>query len=158
MHFGFEDCTRSGSVAYSIKRTEVWAADILNRSGMLARVLEALRNAQAELAFIISRRVTEHTSRVFVAPIQGKQQQQAAHDVGLVPAVGMHVLRIEGPDRAGLAAEIARTIAAANVNIRGISAAVVGRKTVIYIAFAKESELIIAGKAVRKLLKSPSTK
>ncbi len=143
---------------YKLQRVEVWAADILNRPGMLARVLESLRNAEAEIDFLIARRVTETTSRLFVAPLKGKAQKQAADAVGLVPAVGMHALRVVGPNRAGLAADVTRAVATAGVNLRGLSAAVIGKRAAIYCAVAREEELLTAGRAIRRALKAGASK
>ncbi|MCK4341695.1 MAG: ACT domain-containing protein [Phycisphaerae bacterium] len=140
-------------MAYTVKKVEVWAGDTLNRPGRLARVLEALNEADAELEFLIARRVSEKTSRIFVAPLIGKKQKRAAVEVGLVSAVGMHALRIEGPDRKGLGAELARAIATADINIRGASAATMGRKTVFYLAFKTEDEAKSAAQVLRKLLR-----
>ena len=137
---------------YTIGKVEVWAADIRNRPGTLARVLDALTNAGAQLEFMIARRVNANTSRVFVAPIKGAKQQRAAAEVGLVRAAGMHALRIEGPDRAGLGAEITRAVADQGVNLRGASAAAIGRKAVFYLAVEKEEERKVAMRIVRKLL------
>jgi predicted amino acid-binding ACT domain protein len=139
-------------IMYTIKKVEVWVGDIRNRPGMLARVLEALTSAGAELEFLIARRVTENTSRVFLAPLKGVKQKRAADEVGLVPAVAMHSLRIEGPDRAGLGAEITRAVGDQGLNIRGVSAAAIGRKTVFYLAFEKEEETKTAARILRKLL------
>lgn len=139
-------------MSYTIRKVEVWAGDILNRPGMLARVLEGLTQAGAQLEFLVARRVTEGTSRVFVAPLKGKKQRQIAGDVGLVPAVGMYSIRIDGPDRPGLGAEIARAVAAAGINIRGASAATIGRKSVFYLAFKTADEATAAAKAARTLL------
>ncbi len=54
---------------YTVKKVDIWAGDILNRPGMLARVLESLTQAGAQLDFMIARRVNEQTSRLFVAPV-----------------------------------------------------------------------------------------
>ncbi len=137
---------------YTIKKVEVWAGDILNRPGMLARVLEALTNAGAQLEFMIARRLNEKTSRVFLAPIKGVKQHRAASDVGLVRASGMHSLRIEGPDRAGLGARITRAVADQGINLRGASAASVGQKAVFYLAVDSEPNLKEAMRVVRKVL------
>ena len=134
---------------YTIKKVEVWAGDILNRPGMLARVLEALTNAGAQLEFMIARRLNEKTSRVFLAPIKGVKQHRAASDVGLVRASGMHSLRIEGPDRAGLGARITRAVADRGINLRGASAASMGRKAVFYLAVESEANLKEAMRVVR---------
>lgn len=140
---------------YTIKKVEVWAGDLLNRPGMLARVLEALAQAGAQLEFLVGRQVSKQTSRVFVSPLKGKKQRQTAAEVGLVPATGMHSIRIEGPDRPGLGAEMARAVAAAGINIRGVSGATIGRKSVVYLAFNTGEEAAAATKAIRKLLRSP---
>jgi len=139
-------------VSYTIKTVEVWAADIRNRPGMLARLLESLTNAGAQLEFLVARRVNDETSRVFVAPLKGPRQKRAARDVDMVPALGMQAIRIEGPDRAGLAAEIARAVADRGVNIRGASAANVGRKSVLYLGFATPDDAQAAVKAIRRRL------
>jgi len=141
-------------MAYTVKKVEVWAGDVANRPGTLARVLEALAQAGAVLEFLVARRVTENTTRVFVAPLKGKKQKQMAGDVGLVPAPGMHTIRIEGPDRAGLGAQVARAVAADGINVRGASAAGLGRKSVFYLAFKTENDAKAAASAVRKALSS----
>jgi hypothetical protein len=138
-----------------IKKVEVWAADVQNRPGTLARILEGLARAGAQLEFIIARQVTANTSRVFVAPLKGKKQTQMASELGMVPAAGMQSIRIEGPDRAGLGAQIARSVTAAGINIRGASAATIGRKMVFYLAFTTDEEAKAAAKAIRKLLNPP---
>lgn len=141
-------------MSYTIKKVEVWAGDFVNRAGVLARVLEALTQAGAQLEFLIGRRVTEHTSRIFVAPLKGSKQKEAAGGVGLVPANGMNAVRVEGPNRAGLGAEMARALAAAEINIRGVSAAAIGRKSVFYFAFETEEEVKVVLRALRKVLRS----
>jgi len=77
---------------------------------------------------------------------------QAAEEVGLVAATGMHSIRIEGPDRRGLGAQIARVTSAAGINIRGVSASMLGRKSVFYLAFKTEDDAKAAVRVLRKLL------
>lgn len=139
-------------MAYSIKAVEAYAVDVMNRPGMLARILEALTNAGANLEFVIARRVSQNTSRVFLAPLKGAKVLRAAGDVGLQKAAGMHALRIEGPDRQGLGAHLTRGLAAAGLNIRGLSAASINCRNVCYIAFATAAEMGQAQKILKKLL------
>ncbi len=140
-------------MSYKVNGVEVWAGDILNKPGTLARVLESLNNSGANLEFVIARRAAESTSRVFLAPIKGKKQKQAAADVGLVPATGMHAIRVEGPDRAGLGADVTRAVADKGINLRGVSAAAVGKKCVTYFAFESPDSLAEATKVVKKAVK-----
>ena len=139
-------------MSYNINKVEVWAADIPNRAGTLSRVLEGVSNAGAQLEFMIARKVDDATSRVFVAPIKGAKRQQAASGVGLNRAAGMLSLRIEGPDRPGLGARITNAVAEKGVNLRGASAAAVGKKAVFYLAVESEQDLKAATQAVRKVL------
>jgi len=140
---------------YAVKKVEIWAGDIANQPGTLARVLEALAQAGANLEFMIAREVSDTTSRVYVAPLGSKKQKQAATDVGLVPAAGMHSVRIEGPDRAGLGAAISRGLAAAGLNIRGASAGALAKKSVSYFAFKSDEEASAAIKAIRSAVAAP---
>ena len=135
-------------MAFTVTKIEVHAGDILNKPGSLARVLEALTNAGANLEFVIARRITDNTSRVFVAPLKGKAELKAASDVGLSRAAGMHAIRFEGPDRPGLGAWVTRNIASVGLNVRGLSTACLKNRCVTYLGFETEVE---ATKALKKL-------
>lgn len=137
-------------MAYAISKVDVWAGDIRNRPGSVARVLESLANTGANLELVVARRVTENTSRVFVAPLKGGKQFAAAADVGLIKAAGMVCIRMEGPDRPGMGAQLCRALAAADINIRGITSASQGKKFLCYFAFASEADAAKARKALKK--------
>lgn len=137
-------------MSYTVRSAEIWVADVRHKPGMVARLLEALTVAGANLEFVIGRRVTEETSRIFVAPLKGVKEKRAAADVGFVAAAGLHAIRIEGPDRTGLAGDITRAIAAANINLRGLSAATIGRKSVIYLAFESQPDADSGAKIARR--------
>jgi hypothetical protein len=140
-------------MAYQIGKAEVWAADIPNRPGTLSDVLRGLTDAGAHLEFMIARKVDSATSRVFIAPIKGVKQKKAAKQAGLSPATGMHALRIEGADKPGLGAKITEAVADSGVNLRGASAAGVGKKAVFYLAVESADALKNATKAVRSAVK-----
>lgn len=140
-------------MAYTINKVDVWVADIPNRAGTLARILDGLSSAGAQLEFMIARKVDNDTSRVFLAPVKGAKQQRAATGVGLARAASMHSLRIEGPNRTGLGAKITHAVAENGINLRGVSAAAVGKKAIFYLAVETEQDLKQAARAVRKLLR-----
>ncbi|HUU10030.1 MAG TPA: ACT domain-containing protein [Phycisphaerae bacterium] len=145
-------------MAYTVKKVEVWAIDVQNRPGTLARILEGLTQAGAQLEFVVARQVSENTSRVFLSPLKGKKQKDRATELGLRPAAGMSSIRIDGPDRAGLGCDIARAVAANGINIRGASAAVIGRKMTFYLAFKTANEAVAAAKVIRKALRTTKRK
>ena len=140
-------------MATSVTSVDVYAADIMNRPGSLARLLEALAAGGANLDFVIARQVNENTSRVFVAPLKGAKQLRAAADAGLVKAKGMSAIRVTGSDKAGLGAAITRGIAAAGINIRGLSSGSIAKKNVCYVAFSSAEEAKRATRAIKKALK-----
>ena len=124
-------------MAYSIKKVDVWAGEIGDRPGGLAGTLAALKEAGANIEFLVARRAPDKpgTGVVFLTPIKGAKQKTAAQQVGLATSESLHSVRVEGPDRPGLGARMAEAVAAADINIRGISAAALGRRGVTYFAF-----------------------
>jgi len=140
---------------YSIRKIDVWAAEIEDRPGGLAEKLEALAKAGASLEFIISRRAPDKPGKgvVFLTPVRGAKQTRAAIDAGLGTTDSLHSLRVEGPDRPGLGTKMTRALADAGINLRGLSAAALGRKSVAYFAFDSANDAANAIKLLRKALK-----
>ena len=119
-----------------MESADVWAATIEDRPGSLAEVLAALREAGADLQFIISRRAPEVPGKgvVFVTPLQGDREIRAAAEVGFNVTRRLHSIRIMGQDRPGIAAELTQTLADGRINLRGFSASVIGTQFVAYVA------------------------
>ena len=117
-----------------IERVDVWAAPIPDKPGGLAAILDTLREAGADLQFIIARRAPEKpgTGVVFVTPLQGDTEIRAAAEVGFNVTHKLHSLRVLGRDRPGIAAELTRMLADQGINLRGFAAAVIGSQFVAY--------------------------
>ena len=139
-------------MALQISKVDVWAGEIDDRPGGLGEKLAALTDAGANLEFVISRRAPEKpgTGVVFMAPVSGAPQTRAAKAAGLNKTSTLHSLRLESPDRAGLGARITQTIADAGINMRGLSAAALGRRSVCYLAFDSAVDAQNARKALNK--------
>lgn len=137
-------------MGYAFAKVDVWVGDILNRPGSLARVLEALDTAGADLEFLVARQVSRNTSRVFLSPLRTAAQRKTAADVGLVRAENMHSMRIEGPNKPGLAARISRALADAGLNIRGVSAAAQNAKVALYFGFSSADDLKTAVRVAKR--------
>lgn len=119
-----------------VEPVDVWAATIPDKPGGLADALAAVREAGADLQFVIARRTPDDPGKgvVFIAPLQGDHEVRAATQAGFGVAQSLHSVRVMGPDRAGVAAEIARALADAGINLRGFSACAIGAQFVAYIA------------------------
>ena len=140
---------------YRVTRVDVWAGTVRDRPGGVAGKLEALARAGANLEFVISRRAPDKPGRgvIFLAPLKGAAQTRAARKAGLRRATNLRSLRVVGPDRKGLGAKITRSLADAGINLRGISAAALQRRTVIYFAFDNSSDANKAGRILKRILK-----
>ena len=142
-------------MAYAIKKVDVWAGEIADRPGGLASTLGAIRSAGGNIEFVVARRSPDKpgTGVVFLTPIKGPKQKAAAQQAGLGTSEGLHSVRVEGPDRPGLGAKMTDDLAAAGINIRGISAAALGRRAVSYFAFDSAADADNAVRILRKSLK-----
>ena len=143
-------------MAYVIGKVDVWVGSILDRPGGLAEKLAAVSAAGANLEFLIARRAPDQPGAgvVFLAPLKGAAQQRAGKKAGLTRSESLHSLRLEGPDRPGLSATITRALEATGINLRGLSAAAMGRRCVVYFAFDTAVDARKAASALKKALKN----
>lgn len=138
----------------AVERVDVWAASIKDQPGGLAEKLAPLAEAGADLEFAVARRAPDKpgTGVVFVTPLRGDVQAAAGAKAGFAVADSLHSLRIEGDNMPGIGARLTRTLADARVNLRGLSAAVIGERFIMYLAL---DTLEDAEKAIRLLQQSP---
>jgi hypothetical protein len=136
-----------------ISRTDVWAATIDDRPGGLANKLDALAAGGANLEFIIGRRKPEQSGKgvVFLTPLRGAKQVKVAQAAGFRKTDSLHTLRVEGADQAGLGAKLTRALAEAGINLRGISAAALGKKFVTHLALDTAANASKAAGVLKKL-------
>lgn len=139
---------------YKITKVDVWAGTIKDRPGGLAEKLETLAHAKASLEFVVARRAPDKPGKgvVFLAPLRGAAQIRAAKKAGLSKAASLCSLRIEGPDKPGFGARITRLLADAGINMRGLSAAALGRKCVVYFAFDSAANATKASRVLKRAL------
>ncbi|MCK4374567.1 MAG: ACT domain-containing protein [Candidatus Brocadiae bacterium] len=137
-------------MALEVSRVDIWAGSIKDRPGGLAEKLTALAEAGAELEYVMARRAPEKpgTGVVFLTPVKGARQSRAAKKAGLHKTKTLFAVRAEGRDKPGLGAQISTALAARGVNVRGLSASVVGKRFVMYLALDSSSD---ATKALRLL-------
>jgi hypothetical protein len=136
-----------------ISRTDTWAATIDDRPGGLSDKLAALAAAGANLEFIIARRAPElrGSGVVFVTPLKGAKQIKAAEAAGFQKTGSLHSLRIEGADRPGTGAKMTTALAEAGINLRGLSAAAVGKRYVAHLALDTAQDAAKAAAVLKKL-------
>lgn len=137
----------------AISRQTVWAATLKDKPGSVAGKLAALADAGASLDFAIARRTDEKkgVGVVFVTPLNGRGLIAAAKRAGFKQATSMHALRVEAPDKPGQGAKLTAALAEAGLNLRGLSAAALGRKCVCNLAFDTAQDATLAARVLRKV-------
>jgi hypothetical protein len=137
----------------NVKRMDVWTATIEDRAGGAARKLEPLAEAGANFEFVMARRTPERPGEgiLFIAPVKGARAAKAAQAAGFAKPGNIHPVRIEGADKPGAMAAIARALAAAGISFRGLSAAAIGRKFVAYVALDSVEAAAKAASVLKKL-------
>jgi len=137
----------------TVERVDVWAASITDEAGSLARLLTGLREAGADLDFIVARRSPEKpgTGVVFVTPLRGDREVTAAAELGFNVTKSVNSVRVEGENKPGVAAELTQKLAAAGINLRGLSGAVIGARFILYLGLHTAGD---AAKAVKILQKA----
>jgi len=130
-----------------VERVEVWAASMKDKPGSLSQLLNGLCEAGADLDFIIARRSPEKpgTGVVFVTPLRGDREIAAATEMGFAVTKNLQSVRVEGENKPGAAAEITGKLAEAKINLRGLSAAVIGTRFMLYLGLDSAAD---ADKAV----------
>ena len=144
-------------MAVTVKRITLWRADVENQPGVLARTLEPLARAGADLRLVMGYRFPNAPERsaIELYPVSGKKVTGAAQEAGLAEAVDIPCLLVEGDNRSGLGAAIARGLADANINIAFLVAQVVGRKFSASIGFADENAAAQATRIVKQVSAAP---
>ena len=138
-------------MALKVTKVQVWAGDLRDVPGGLADVLEQTAAGGQSIEFLIARRNDKQigVGKVFVTPVTSTKAKDAAGRAGLRHATGIATLRVEGTDKAGLGSKITRAIADAGVNVRGVSAAVIGNKFVAYFGFDNDTDADRAMEVIR---------
>ena len=83
-------------MAFQMRRVQVWSGELSGRAGAAAAKLELLAHSGANLEFVFTRPhpTRPDTSIIFLAPITGTEQIQAARGADLRAAHGCgHALR-----------------------------------------------------------------
>ena len=129
-------------MSYDISKVDVWTRELDDRAGNLAAALEPLAKAGVDLVFIVARRRTLVPGKgiVFLGGISGAAGEKAAAAAGFKKAADIVGLRVEGANTPVDCFKVATVLSKAGINLRGLSASVIGKKYVQIIAFDSASD------------------
>jgi len=140
-------------MAIKASRHDVWMAVIDDRAGGAAEKLEALSRAGADLEVVFARRTPEVPGQgvLFASPIEGAKVTRAAQEAGFKRSETIHGVRIEGGDKPGLGAKIARTLAESGISFRGMNGMAIGKNFLSFVALDSAEDAAKAVKVLRKI-------
>lgn len=138
-------------MAYEIKQEDVWVSEIEDRPGGLNEKLKTIADAGVDLEFMVSRRDKPGKGVVFITATD-PTSTGALDTAGLSKWDSGHSLRVQGPDRAKLGAQIAQVLVDNGINMRGISASKLGKEAVFHIAFDNAADSAKARQALTSVL------
>jgi hypothetical protein len=141
-------------MALTVKKVTLWRAEVTHQAGKLADILEPLAQAGANLRLVMGYAFpsTPGGAAIEVSPISGKKVTAAAKAAGL-SASPIACLLVEGDDRAGLGAAMARAVGKAGINISFLMAATIGRKFSALFGFESDADATAASKVIKAAAK-----
>ena len=130
-------------MTFKVTRAYVLAAELEDEPGGLVLRLKALADSGANLDCIVARRRPDKKGGgvVYVSTTNIKRLYKDAGEAGFVETPSAPTLKIEGPDRPGLGAELAKVIGDAKVSMNGLTATTTGHRFTCFIGFDTESDL-----------------
>jgi hypothetical protein len=141
-------------MAVTVKKITLWRKEVAHEAGALASVLEPLAQAGTNLRLVMGYTIPGESTRaaVEVFPVAGRKATAAASAAG-ASASPIACLLVEGDDRAGLGAAMARAVADAGVNISFMMAETIGRKFSAVFGFQGDADAATASKAIKAAAK-----
>ena len=145
-------------MAIAVKKVTLWRKEVANNPGVLADVLRPLAESGANLRLVMGYTMPgTDRAAIEVFPIAGKRVSDAATRAGLGVS-SIPCLLVEGDDRAGLGADMARAIAAGGVNISFVMAETIGRRFSAVFGFHSDADAASAAKAIKSAAKPSASR
>ena len=139
---------------YRITKEHVWSGTIPDRPGALAEKLRALHEGGLDLELVIGRRDWSGNGLLFISPLRTVEEIEAAEKAGLAMTGSFLAIRVEGPNRPGLAARMTAALAEGGLSLRGYNAAALGDLHVTMINFDSDEDADRAKEILEKALAS----
>ncbi len=140
-------------MAVTVKKVSLWRKEVAHEPGVLAAVLEPLAGAGVNLRVVMGYAMGDSgRAAIEVFPVAGKKATAAASGAGLA-ASSIACLLVEGDDRPGFGAAMARAVANAGVNMSFLIAETVGRKFSAVFGFQSDADAATAAKAIKSAAK-----
>ena len=124
-------------MSFRLNRMHAWSCEVADEVGGVAEKLALLAQAGADLEFIYTTRLRDKPGRgvLFVTPLTGPLQLNAARSAGFAETDSPILMRVAGDNQQGLATKLTQAWASAQLNMAGLSMAVLEQEFVGYVSF-----------------------
>jgi len=136
----------------TVKHITLWRTEVENKPGVLARTLEALAAAGADLHVVMGYRYPGggEKAAIEVYPVASKKSVAAAQAAEL-SASSIPTLLVEGDNKPGLAHAVAKALGDTGINVGFVIAQVVGHRYSAVVGFEKEVDANNAAALIKKV-------
>ena len=135
----------------TVKSISLWRKEVENQVGALARTLEPVTKAGANLQVLMGYRYPGEGTKAAIElyPVASKKAIAAASEAGL-SASSISTLLVEGDDRPGLGLALAHALTDAGINMTFFVAQAVGRRFSAVLGFESEADAKKATPLIKK--------
>src|ERR1051325_5409243 len=115
---------------FTIKKFPMWSTEIDDVEGSTTGLFKVLADAGADIEFSLSRPLSDKPGRaiLFLAPIKGKKQEEAAKNADFVLRKDGVGVQIQGPSRVGGNFRLTAALAHADLSVRALVTTVDGNR------------------------------
>ncbi len=124
-------------MSFKMQRVHVYHTEVEDKPGGIAAKLKTLAEGGAHLEYVYSQRslTKQGVGDLYVAPISGATDMQAAKSAGMHEVPEPIVMRVEGDDSCGLSGHLTQAWEMAGINLHGLVMSVLNGRFVGYVTF-----------------------
>lgn len=139
---------------FTIKKFPIWSVEIDDVAGSTTGLFKILADAGADIEFSLSRPLGDKPGKaiLFLAPIKGKKQEEAARRADFVQRKDVIGVQVQGPSRVGGNFRLTAALSHENLPIRALVTTVDGQRFTTVFAFKNEDDADAAVKVLHKVL------
>jgi hypothetical protein len=139
---------------FTIKKFSMWSVEIDDVAGATTGLFKVLADAGADIEFSLSRPLGDKPGRaiLFLAPIKGKKQEDAARRADFVLRDDVVGVQIQGPSRVGGNFRLTAALAHENLSVRALVTTVDGTRFTTIFGLRSDADADRAVKVLHKVL------
>ena len=139
---------------FTIKKFSIWSTEIDDVAGSTTGLFKILADAGADIEFSLSRPLGDRPGKaiLFLAPIKGKKQEEAAKEADFVLRSDVVGVQVQGPSRVGGNFRLTAAIAHEDLTVRALVTTVDGERFTTIFAFQNEADADRGVKVLHKVL------